>query len=123
MKNNDQFWKDMEHLLQNGSITIDRPMHSAHPHFPEMIYPLDYGYLENTMSSDGDGIDVWLGSMNNKTLTGILCTFDKLDRDAEIKFLLGCSPTDITRILNFYDETMSVLYIPNPLETIEKFSI
>jgi inorganic pyrophosphatase len=114
MKNNDQFWKDMELLIQNSFITIDRPKDSAHPRYPEMIYPLDYGYLENTTSSDGDGIDVWLGSTNTKILTGILCTFDKLKRDAEVKFLLGCSPTNISQILNFYDEGMSVLYVPNP---------
>lgn len=119
MKTNDQFWKDMQLLIQEGSIVIDRPVHSAHPHFPKLIYPLNYGYLENTMSSDGEGIDVWLGSMNNKTLTGILCTFDRLNRDAEIKFLLGCSPADMQQILNFYDEDMSVLYIPNPLEPHE----
>jgi inorganic pyrophosphatase len=29
-----------------------------------MIYPLDYGYLEITTSSDGGGIDVWFGSLN-----------------------------------------------------------
>jgi inorganic pyrophosphatase len=115
MKHNQQFWKDMQQLIHTGSILIDRPRHSAHPRYPEMIYPLDYGYLENTMSSDGEGIDVWLGSTNNKTLTGILCTFDKLERDAEIKFLPGCSPTDIKQILDFYDEDMSVLYIQNPI--------
>lgn len=112
----------MELLLQNNSIFIDRPKHSAHPRYPEMIYPLDYGYLENTMSSDGDGIDVWLGSANTKMLTGILCTFDKLDHDAEIKFLLGCSPNDLNEILNFYNDDMSVLYVPNPLEPNEKLS-
>ncbi len=117
MKHNEQFWKEMELLIQTSAISIDRPKHSAHPQYPEMIYPLDYGYLENTTASDGDGIDVWLGSMNTKTLTGILCTFDKLERDAEIKFLFGCSPNDIDKILNFYDDGMSVLYTPNPIYT------
>ena len=65
MKYNEQFWKDMELLIQNSSITIDRPRHSAHPRYPELIYPLDYGYLENTTSSDGGGIDIWLGSTAN----------------------------------------------------------
>jgi inorganic pyrophosphatase len=117
MKHNDKFWLEMELLIQNSSIFIDRPKHSTHPRYPEMIYPFDYGYLENTTASDGDGIDVWLGSMDTKTLTGILCTFDKLERDAEIKFLLGCSSTGMNQILNFYNEGMSVLYTPNPMAT------
>lgn len=118
MKPNTQFWKDMENLILNGSITIDRPRHSTHPRYPQIIYPLDYGYLENTTASDGGGIDIWLGSAaNTKILTGILCTFDKLKRDAEVKILFGCTPKDINDILDFYDEDMSVLYIPNPLDT------
>jgi len=113
----------MELLIQNCSITIDRPRHSAHPRYPELIYPLDYGYLENTTSSDGGGIDIWLGSTaNTKILTGILCSFDKLKRDAEVKILLGCTSNDMNEILNFYDKDMSVLYIPNPLDIHEKLS-
>ena len=50
-------------------------------------------------------------------LTGILCTFDKLKRDAEVKFLPGCASNDMNEILDFYGEDMSVLYISNPLET------
>ena len=113
----------MELLIQNVSIAIDRPRHSAHPRYSELIYPLDYGYLENTTASDGGGIDIWLGSIaNTKILTGILCTFDKLKRDAEVKILLGCTSNDMNEILNFYDKDMSVLYIPNPLDIHEKLS-
>lgn len=79
-----------------------------------MIYPLDYGYLENTSAGDGDGIDVWVGSIHNKTLTGILCTFDRLKRDAEIKLLIGCTPEDVQAIRSFHNE-MQTLFIPNPM--------
>jgi len=110
----------MTQLLITNSSIIDRPKGSSHPRYPDMIYPLDYGYLENTTSSDGGGIDVWLGSLNTvtnkgsaKILTGILCTFDTLKRDAEIKLLIGCSEEDIQVIRNFHKE-MHVLYIPNP---------
>lgn len=108
------FWQTFTELAANNPITIDRPKGTAHPEFPEMIYPLDYGYLENTFSADGEGIDVWFGSTNDKTLTGILCTFDTLDRDAEIKILIGCSDEDLETIRNFNDN-MQTLFIPNPL--------
>jgi hypothetical protein len=48
-----------------------------------------------------------------KTLTGILCTFDTLKLDAEIKLLIGCSAEDIQVIRDFHKE-MFTLYIPNP---------
>ncbi|MGZ9222389.1 MAG: hypothetical protein ACXW4Q_09790 [Anaerolineales bacterium] len=84
-----------------------------------MIYPLDYGYLKDTVAGDDRGIDVWLGSvypvMNNesaKTLTGILCTFDTLKRDAEIKLLIRCTEGDLQIIRDFHKE-MCTLYIPD----------
>jgi inorganic pyrophosphatase len=114
------FWQSMSQLLTTNPVIIDRPKGSSHPRYPTVIYPLDYGYLENTTSGDGSGIDVWLGSLNTvmnsegtQTLTGILCTFDRLKRDAEIKLLIGCSAEDIQRIRDFYNE-MYTLYIPNP---------
>ena len=110
----------MSQLLITNSIIIDRPKGSPHPRYPTVIYPLDYGYLENTTSSDGGGIDVWLGTLNTvmnkesaKTLTGILCTFDTLKRDAEIKLLIECSTEDIHIIRDFHKE-MYTLYVPNP---------
>ena len=113
------FWHSMQRLLMTNSLIIDRPKGSPHPRYPHVIYPLDYGYLEDTISSDGGGIDVWLGSLNTvmntgdaKILTGILCTFDTLKRDAEIKLLIGCSKKDIQIIRDFHKE-MYTLYIPN----------
>ena len=114
------FWRSMSQLLITNSISIDRPRGSSHPRYPELVYPLDYGYLENTFSGDGGGIDVWLGSLNSvgadagaKTLTGILCTFDTLKRDAEIKLLVGCTAEDLQVVRDFHQD-MYTLYIPNP---------
>jgi inorganic pyrophosphatase len=117
MTSDTSFWYSMGQLLLKNVITIDRPKGTSHPRYPGMIYPLDYGYLENTTSSDSGGIDVWLGSLNTvmentKTLTGILCTFDRLKRDAEIKLLVNCSPEDIQVIRDFHKD-MLTLYIPN----------
>ena len=63
---------------------------------------------------------MWVGSLytvmdeeERKTLTGILCTFDRLKRDAEIKLLIACSAEDIQIIRDFHKE-MHTLYIPNP---------
>jgi inorganic pyrophosphatase len=118
------FWQGMSELIVTHNIVIDRPQGTTHPRYPDMIYPLDYGYLENTTASDGGGIDVWFGSLNTamdranvKTLTGILCTFDTLKRDAEIKLLIGCSEKDIQTIRVFH-EGMYTLYVPNPMEVI-----
>ena len=108
------FWQGMGNLIAANKLVIDRPRGVPHPRYPEYIYPLDYGYLENTTASDGDGIDVWMGSLASKTLTGILCTFDTIKRDAEIKLLIGCTDEDIQTIQKFHHQ-MLALFIPNPL--------
>lgn len=110
------FWQGMGDLIVASQIIIDRPKGDRHPRYPDYIYPLDYGYLENTTASDGDGIDVWMGSLSSKTFTGILCTFDTIKRDAEIKLLIGCTNNDIHVIRQFHHQ-MITLFIPNPLET------
>lgn len=54
---NEDFWKALDELVSNSEIVIDRPRGSAHPRFPNFIYKVDYGYLKNTSSMDGAGID------------------------------------------------------------------
>ncbi len=104
----------MMELARKGSVILDRPKNSAHPRYTDMIYPLDYGYVENTSAADGGGIDVWIGTAEEKILTGILCTFDTLKRDAEIKLLIGCTLADVETIQGFNSD-MATLFIPNPM--------
>ncbi|MCI0550926.1 MAG: hypothetical protein L0287_08220 [Anaerolineae bacterium] len=59
-KTTSNFWREMTQLAISNRIAIDRPKGSSHPRYPEVIYSLDYGYLEDTTSSDGSGIDLWL---------------------------------------------------------------
>ena len=112
MKRDTSFWQTMTDLASANPILLDRPKGTAHPRYPDLIYPLDYGYLENTFAGDGGDIDVWIGSGNKKTLTGILCTFDKLKRDAEIKLLVACTSEDVQTIQDFNTE-IQTLFIPN----------
>ena len=108
------FWNEFLQLICTNQIIIDRPKGKPHPRYPHMIYPFDYGYLENTLAGDGDGIDVWMGTMNQKVLTGILCTFDTVKCDAEIKFLISCTHEDVQVIRDFHDP-MRTLFIPKPM--------
>ena len=39
---------------------------TTHPKFPNFVYQVDYGYLKDTSSMDGAGIDVWVGSSEKK---------------------------------------------------------
>jgi inorganic pyrophosphatase len=111
---NNNFWQSLQDLITGDTVVIDRPRGVPHPRYPELIYPLDYGYIEGTTGGDGDGIDIWIGSLSDRLLTGILCTFDTVKRDAEIKLLAGCTEQDIETIQHFYTGFMRTLYIPKP---------
>ena len=39
---------------------IDRPLGQAHPQYPELIYPLNYGYVEGIFAGDGEEQDVYV---------------------------------------------------------------
>lgn len=42
------------------TVTVDRPMGSAHPKFPETIYPINYGYIKEIIAGDGDEQDAYI---------------------------------------------------------------
>lgn len=49
-----------EFLNQKVYIVIDRPLGSVHPKHSDIVYPVNYGYIPNTISGDGEEIDVYL---------------------------------------------------------------
>ncbi|MDE7215421.1 MAG: inorganic pyrophosphatase [Clostridia bacterium] len=100
---NQEFWSALDCVLDKSEIVIDRPIGSSHPRYPNVIYKVNYGYLKNTQSMDGGGIDVWLGTGERK-IVGIICTIDSIKCDSEIKLLIGCSEKEIDYIYKFHNE-------------------
>ncbi len=49
----------MEYIGKEIKIEIDRPFGSKHPKHG-FIYPVNYGYVPNTMSGDGEELDAYL---------------------------------------------------------------
>ena len=98
------FWSKLDTLISEREIVIDRPKGSTHPRYPHIIYPLDYGYIKDTSTSDNEGIDIWLGSASEHILDAIICTVDLGKRDIELKLLVGCTEDEKSCICTFYNE-------------------
>ncbi len=96
---NDAFWLALDQLVETCTLVTDRPRGSTHPRYADFQYPLDYGFLDETRSGDGHGIDVWVGSEPEKRVTAVILTLDLQKRDAEPKVLLGCTPDERQLIL------------------------
>ena len=99
------FWEMLDKLFAKYEIEIDRPKGSAHPKYPDYIYPLDYGYLKGTVSSDGAGIDVWVGSNKQKRANAIISSVDFIKGDSEIKILYACTSEEIALIYNDHNRS------------------
>lgn len=105
MKTASDFWTVLDELVCNSEIIIDRPKGTAHPKYPDFIYKVDYGYLKNTSSMDGAGIDVWVGTAGGKYIDAIMVIIDLLKRDSEIKILISCTEEEKDIIYQTHNET------------------
>ena len=101
---NAAFWTYLDTLLSTSALVIDRPKGSAHPRYPELIYPLDYGYLSGVIGGDGEGLDVWRGSCPEPVLDAIVCTVDLKKKDVEVKLLVGCTAREKQIVCDFLND-------------------
>ena len=98
------FWELLDVLVKGSEIVIDRPRGTAHPKYPDFVYKVDYGYLKDTSSMDGAGIDVWVGS-GGKQVDAVICIVDLMKRDSEIKILIGCTEEEKQLVYEAHNET------------------
>lgn len=99
-----EFWNAIDALVDNSEIIIDRPKGTKHPKYFDFVYRVDYGYLKDTASMDGAGIDVWVGT-NGKQADAIMCTVDLIKKDSEIKILIGCTEEEKAIVYKTHNET------------------
>lgn len=104
-KMNSEFWTALDSLVNQSEIVIDRPKGTAHPRYPDFIYKVHYGFLKNTTSMDGGGIDVWIGSDEKKSIDAIICIVDLMKRDSEIKILIGCTEEEKKKVYITHNES------------------
>ena len=114
MDNKDIF-ETFDALLSSSEIVLDRPKGTAHPRYSDFVYPFNYGFLQGTHSGDGDGIDIWLGSMKEKRVTGVIVCVDLVKRDSECKVLIACTHEEMHQIVAIHQKgSQSALLIERP---------
>lgn len=88
------FWDYLDRLVAKSELVIEQPRGSAHPHLPEVIYPLDYGSLKDTPAGNSRGMAVWLGSLFDRSLDAVMLTVDPQKRASSLTLMLGCTPDE-----------------------------
>ncbi len=70
---------------------IDRPLGSSHPRYPNIIYPVNYGYVEDVNAEDGEKQDVYLLGIDIPVsgFTGrVVAVYRRID-DVEDKWIVS----------------------------------
>ncbi len=89
---------DYGHIIgKMVSGTVDRPLGTAHPRDPDMIYPINYGYVYDVLAGDGAEQDVYLFGTNKplKSFRGkVVAVWHRFD-DVEDKWIVSLNGEDI----------------------------
>ena len=73
------------------TMAVDRPLGSRHPRYPDIVYPINYGYIPGIMAADGDEQDVYLLGVDHpvETYTGLIIAILKRADDVEDKLVMA----------------------------------
>lgn len=77
---------------------IDRPLGTVHPRHPEMIYPINYGFVNDVFAADGAEQDIYLFNENKpvKTFTGKIIAVYHRFNDVEDKWIVSADGSDVS---------------------------
>ena len=79
-------------------VTVDRPLGSRHPDFPDMIYPVNYGYVEGISGGDGEWQDAYVLGIDEtlEEFCGPVIAVIHREDDAEEKWVVVPEGTEFT---------------------------
>ena len=81
------------------TVLVDRPLGSAHPAYPDLIYPVNYGYIPGIMAPDGEDQDAYILGVDVpvKRFSGrVVAVIRRLD-DVEDKWVVAPEGCRFTR--------------------------
>ena len=75
---------------------IDRPIGSHHPDYPDLIYPINYGYVEGIMAKDNEEQDVYVLGTDKpiETFEGKVIAIYHRYNDIEDKWIVSIDGND-----------------------------
>jgi inorganic pyrophosphatase len=85
-------------LGQTVTVEIDRPLGSAHPKHPHIIYPVNYGFIPGTVSGDGEPLDAYILGIDEELaeFTGVVhAIIHRLDEDDD-KLIVAPEELELT---------------------------
>ena len=86
-------------LGKTVDILIDRPLGSVHPKYPNLVYPINYGYIPGVFGGDGEELDVYLLGVDTtvKEYTARIIGIVHRDNDVEDKLIAAPEGIQFTK--------------------------
>lgn len=98
------------YLGKTVTVKGDRPLGSRHPAFPELRYPITYGYAPETVAGDGEPIDAYIvgaaepvAGFCGVVIALVVRTDDDEDKLVVAPMACGFSAVEIERLVKFQD--------------------
>lgn len=92
-------------------VIVDRPLGSYHPKHADIYYPINYGYIPNTMAGDGEPVDAYILGVDKpiKEFTGLVIAVIHRFDDVEDKLVVApqdklFSKDDIVQAVRFQEQ-------------------
>lgn len=109
--------KSIKYLNKTVTVKMDRPLGSKHPDW-DLIYEVNYGYVPNTISGDGEeldcyvlGIDKPLDSFTGKCIAIIHRTNDNDDKLIIVPDGMNFTDEEIRNLTNFQEKYFKSIII------------
>ena len=90
---------DMPKIGDTVAIKMDRPIGTVHPKHPDLIYPVNYGYVPGLIAPDGEEQDAYVLGVDQplEEFTGQLIAVIHRFDDVEEKWVLAPEGMDFTK--------------------------
>ncbi len=83
-------------IKKTVKVIVDRPLGSCHPEHKDIVYPVNYGYIEDVIAPDGEEQDAYILGVDvpvNEFTGNVIAVIHRFD-DIEQKWVVA--PENIT---------------------------
>ena len=99
------------YLGKTVRIEMDRPIGTPHPKHPEILYPINYGYIPGVLGGDGEELDVYLLGVDTPVMEYTARIIGIVHRNDDVEDKLAAAPEgmeftarEIEDIINFQEQ-------------------
>lgn len=96
------------------TVIIDRPLGSSHPSHPNIVYPINYGFIKGVLAPDGENQDAYILGVYEpiEQFTGVVIAIVHRINDVEDKWVVApegetYSKEDIIQSVAFQEQFFS----------------